>query len=347
MLIHDFPTGTPSSEDWFLFEQKETEAYLKAEMALLLGGGGGGATWTTLGDNATLAINSKTIITATSPITLNFPIGTIGELEMYNTSTAKISINLGGGKYQGFNYPTSSIQLSAKDTYIRLIWVDSINGWIPLMGTLEVIGNYPSGMAFWLEGGSYQDRSGNNRHLTPLNPNTPPIKAVGLDNKQVLRWNGTGSQELQRDPFLNGTTAATLYCVFTVLANNHYGLVRTQSGLGDYWRFTQNAAGYFGLFRNIRFEAYPLNMPSSGSHLVSIHANGTNYEVIQNNVSKGVQSSGYTPGNVFRVGVNDLLFNGDIALILLYPYHINKTTLEHTNIITEIKNFYPSLPFTI
>lgn len=202
-------------------------------------------------------------------------------------------------------------------------------------------------MAFWLEGGSLLDRSGNNRHLTPLNPSTPPTKATGIDNKQILRWNGTGTQELQTNPFLAGTTGATLYCVFTVSGNTNYGLVRTQSGIDDFWRFVNNSAGYFGVFRNIRYEAYPLNMPVSGSHLVSVHSNGTNYEVIQNTVSKGVQSSSYVPGNVFRVGVNNLPFNGDIALILVYPYHINKTSQEHTNIITAIKQFYPSLPFTI
>ncbi|WP_427159410.1 hypothetical protein ACQFX9_25825 [Aliinostoc sp. HNIBRCY26] len=345
MLIHDFPDGIPSSEDFFLFEQKATEAYLKAELALLLGGGSSSA-WVAVSEAQTLAINSKTIVTATSPITLSFPIGTIGELEIYNASNSKISINLGGDKYQGFSYPVSSIQLSAKDTYTRLIWVDSSNGWIPLTGTLETIGNYPSGMVFWLEGGSYSDRSGSGNNLTPVNASTPPTKAVGIDNKQILRWNGSSNQELQGTPFLNGTSGATLYTVFTVNSSNHYGIVRTQSGLGDYWRFSVNSAGYFGVFRSSRFEAYPLDMPQSGSHLISVHANGTNYEVIQNKVSKGVQSSAYTPGNVFRVGVNDLPFTGDIALILVYPYHISKTSQEHLNILAAIKQFYPSLPFT-
>lgn len=220
--------------------------------------------------------------------------------------------------------------------------------------TLETIKNYigvPSQVTYeympesllWLEG-SLTDQSGNNRNASPVGANSPSV-VTGLNSKPALRWNGSGNQELQVSPFLSGTTDATLYCVFTVSANTNYNLVRT-ANLDDYWRFTSNGAGYLGVFRSGRFEGFPSAMPSSGSHLISIHADGTNYEVLLNNQSIGSTSSSYSPGDRFRIGTNDKAFNGDISLLMVYPF-VSPSSSEHQNQVLAIKQNYPSLSLFI
>jgi hypothetical protein len=337
---------TPEDSDFIPIQEESGVTRHISRGDFLQGVGTGQSAWTGVSTSQILAINSKTIVTASNQMTLTLPSGLLGEIEIFNLSNNRIGINLDGGKYRGVGYSSSQIQLSGLNTYTRLIWINSSIGWYPITGDLELIGNYPSGMRFWLEGGSLSDRSGNNYSVTPINASSPPNKALGLDNKFVLRWNGSATQELQVTPFLAGTTSATLYAVYSVASNNHYGIVRT-ANLEDFWYFNQNNAGYFGVFRSSRFEAYPLNMPSFGNALVSIHANTTQQEIIVNNSARGIQTSTYSPGDRFRIGVNNRNFNGDIALILVYPYFINKTSQEHQLILSSIKSFYPSLPFTL
>ncbi|MEH1905827.1 MAG: hypothetical protein V7L04_31730 [Nostoc sp.] len=203
--------------------------------------------------------------------------------------------------------------------------------------------SYPAGMALWLDNGSLTDKSGNNRNASPIGVNSPSV-ATGIDDKQVLRWDGTGRQELQIPPFLSNTTGATLYCVCTINGGDNYNLVRTFS-IDDYWKFV-SVSGYFGTFRNSRYEGYPSGMPSTGNHLISIHASATDYEVVVDTISKGVQQSSYVPGDRFRIGVNDKVFNGDIALLLVYPQYTQPGSTSDLGVRSTIKSIYPSLPFS-
>lgn len=203
--------------------------------------------------------------------------------------------------------------------------------------------SYPSGMALLLDNGSLADKSGNNRNAVPTGLNSPSV-ARGLDGKQVLRWNGTGDQELQIPPFLGNTNGATLYCVCSIYAGDNYNLVRTYP-IDDYWKFVAGT-GYFGTFRSSRYNGYPSSMPSTGNHLISIHASPTDYEVVVDTISKGVQESSYVPGDRFRIGVNDKVFSGDIALLLVYPQYTPPGSTSDLGVRNSIKLAYPSLPFS-
>jgi hypothetical protein len=208
-------------------------------------------------------------------------------------------------------------------------------------GTGGTTANYPSGMKLWIEGGSLIDKSGNSNNASSV-IGTNPTAMVGLDGKNVLRWDGSGSQELQILPFLTDATEATVYVVFTNSANNNYNLIRTKN-IDDYWRFSNDGNGYIGTFLSGRVNAYPSEMPSEGSHLISIHAKDNSYEVLINNLGKGVQDLNFDPGDRFRIATNDKNFNGDIALILVYPSWIDKSSAQHQSIIAVIKSNYASL----
>ncbi|MEH2250066.1 hypothetical protein [Nostoc sp.] len=210
-------------------------------------------------------------------------------------------------------------------------------------GTTAPSTSYPAGMALLLDGGSLTDKSGNNRNASPVGVNSPTA-VTGIDGKQVLRWSGAGNQELLIPPFLANTSGATLYCVCAINGGDNYNLVRT-SPIDDYWKFV-SGSGYFGTFRDSRYEGYPSNMPSTGSHLVSIHASANSYEVVVDTVSKGVQSSTYVPGDRFRIGVNDKVFTGDIALLLIYPQFTQPGSTSDLGVRNAIKSAYPSLPFS-
>ncbi|MEH2312350.1 MAG: hypothetical protein V7K35_13345 [Nostoc sp.] len=209
-------------------------------------------------------------------------------------------------------------------------------------GTSGTVFGYPSGMALLLEG-SLTDKSGNTRNASAVGSNSPLI-VTAIDGKQVLRWNGSGTQELQVTPFLSNSIGATLYCVFTIYQADNYNLVRT-AGLDDYWKFV-SGSGYFGTFKNSRFESYPLSMPNTGSHLLSIHADFNTYEVLVDRVSKGQQQSTFAPGDRFRIGVNDKVFTGDIATLLVYPEYIAPNSTKDTAVKNTIKSNYPSLVFS-
>jgi hypothetical protein len=207
-------------------------------------------------------------------------------------------------------------------------------------GDGDTTANYPAGMKLWIEG-SLVDKSGNANNATSVT-GTKPAVIVGLNNKNVLRWDGSGNQELQISPFLADATEVTVYVVFTNSANNHYNLIRTKN-LDDYWRFSNDGNGYFGTFLSSRIDGYPSGMPSDGSHLISIHAKANSYEVLLDNIGKGVQDLSFDPGDRFRIGTNDKNFNGDIALIIVYDSWIDKESQDHEDIVAAIKLNYPSL----
>lgn len=222
------------------------------------------------------------------------------------------------------------------------IWDWSLS--ISEFSTVASLPNFVTGMKLWLDGTGFQDKSGNNNNATAIG--SAPSQAVGLDNQPVLRWNGSASQELQIAQFLANTSSATLYIVCTINSTNNYNLIRT-ANIDDYWRFSDSGSGYFGTFRNSRFENYPASMPSSGSHLISIHCGNGNYEVIVDKVSKGQVSSVYNPGDRFRIATNDKAFIGDIGTILVYPSLISPSSPEHAQNLAALKALYPSLPFTL
>jgi hypothetical protein len=208
-------------------------------------------------------------------------------------------------------------------------------------GTGGTTANYLSGMKLWIEGGSLVDKSGNANNATSVSGTNPTV-IVGLDGKNVLRWDGSGNQELQISPFLSEATEATVYVVFTNSANNNYNLIRTKN-LDDYWRFLNDGNGYIGTFLSERVNTYPSGMPLDGSHLISIHAKANSYEVLLDNIGKGIQDLNFDAGDRFRIGTNDKNFNGDIALILVYDSWVDKESQSHEDIIAAIKSNYPSL----
>ncbi|WP_298908749.1 hypothetical protein [uncultured Nostoc sp.] len=269
----------------------------------------------------------------------------------------------GGGNSSGaFSVPTTIKTVAANSDYFIGIDVDGLLYKISKADLLAgltsssssgsgsgsgntgtIISGYPAGMALLLEGGSLVDKSNNARDASPFGSNSPSL-ATGIDGKSVLRWNGSGTQELQIAPFLGNAVGATIYCVFTIYQADNYNLVRT-FGLDDYWKFV-SGSGYFRTFRNSRFDGYPASMPSTGSHLVSIHADFNTYEVMVDRISKGQQQSTFTPGDRFRIGTKDKLFTGDIATLLVYPEYISPNSTKDVAVKNTIKSNYPSLSFS-
>ncbi len=352
MKISEFPlTSSAASDDKLLIEQLGIfKSITKANLLASFSSGGSLAAWDTITASYT-ATAGKRIISSpnTADITITLPASPVSgnEIEVINISaTYKTLFNFGSSKLDAVATTNRNISLKGAFNYVKLLYIDASNGWVQIpQKTLNVATAYESGMRLLLEFGSLIDQSGFNNNPTSVSGTLPDV-AIGLNSQKVLRFNGNGTQELQIPYFMSGTTAATLYVVFTVSVNSSYNLIRT-ADLDDYWKFSSDGNGYIGTFLNARKEAYPPSMPSSGSHLMSIHASASSYEVILDKVSKGAISNVYSSGNRFRIATNDKPFNGDIALILVYPSLINKTSTQHQAILSAIKLNYPSLPFTL
>lgn len=351
MKISEFPAVTSSlSEDKLLIEQNGIFKHVnKANfLAELNNASGRLANWVTFAENLTARAGDRIISNnATTDITITLPASPVAgnEIEIINVSgTFKTNFLFNNVNLDAQTTVNRNISLKGQFNYLKLVYLNATAGWVQIpQKVLTSATPYPSGMRLLLEFGSLQDQSGLNNHAYSLSGVLPQV-VNGLNNQKVLRFSGAGNQELEVPYFLAQTTAATLYCVFTVSVNSNYTLVRT-AALDDYWRFINDGNGYFGTFLSARRDSYPLAMPSSGSHLVSIHASATNYEVILDKVSKGVVSNAYSSGNRFRIATDDKPFTGDIALILVYPSLIAKTSTIHASILSLIKANYPSLPF--
>ena len=263
-------------------------------------------------------------------------------LETIN-SLYHLYFNTSGSKFKGNQLDTSQVnqlQVTKGSTRFSLVY-NADTGWVdyPTGGIIQKT-NFTPGMSLWL-GGSLTDLSGNSNNASTVGT-VAPSQVTGLDNQPVLRWSGGGNQELTINPFLTGTSAATLYIVFTVSQNTNYNLVRT-SNLDDYWRFAIDGNGYIGTFLGARCDQYPGSMPQSGNHLISIHANANNYEVLLDNVSKTARNYNYNSGDRFRIGTNDKPFGGDIGTLLVYPSLIDKNSNQHSQNIQAFQSLYPSL----
>jgi|SRR6476661_712205 len=196
--------------------------------------------------------------------------------------------------------------------------------------------------------GAWQDTSGNNNHLSPVNANPAygPILSTGLDNQPCLRWQDSNTGEVQAQFFLAGATSATLQAVITIAyPTNHYNFGRT-NGSDDYWQFNGSGNGYFKTFRNTRFEAFPQGMPTVGSHLIEVVSTADEYEVFVDTVSKGKRPTVFDPGYWFRLGeLPGYYFRGDLLLESVYASALTPEQLLQNR--QFIKNRFPSLPFTL
>lgn len=196
------------------------------------------------------------------------------------------------------------------------------------------------GMKLWLKG-TRTDLSGFNNHVVASGGNAAPAEITSaLDSKPALRF--TPGTRGETPFFLTGAEGATLYVVYTT-TDEQFNLIKT-SALDDYWRFS-DGNGYFGVFRGgSRANAFPAGVPSTGSHLFSVHASASVYEVLQNNASKGTFAADFYPGDFFWLGdVGGKEFLGDINEVIVYPEYIAKTSQKHAQTVTYLKSRFPSV----
>lgn len=336
--IKDYPNGIPTDNDLLVYQSALNNGYYNCKKGDVIING-----WNTITTNA--PITKNTVINATVSITVTLPANPNGIIELLNLKGNSIKLNWNNKKYNSNTIADGQLEIIGVGNLVKLLYIDDIVGWYLISGNISFTQiAYAPGSLLHLDNGSFTDKSGNNRNAALLGTGSPST-SIGLDGKQVLRFNGTSDQELQIPYFLSSTIGATLYCVYTINSTDNYNLIRT-ANLDDYWRFAPEDRGYIGTFSGARITGYPASMPSSGSHLISIHSTGNTYEAVLDNVSKGVVNVAYNSGDRFRISTNDKKLNGDIALILVYP-HLAKTSETHLNNVSLIKQQYPSLPFTL
>lgn len=179
--------------------------------------------------------------------------------------------------------------------------------------------------------GTWQDQSGNAKHLTAPSDATRPalklaiaptglpvVRADGVDDILSVAGLGTGW----------GSTAGTLVIVMRPNGEDIQAAIEFSSSGAGYWRFDGDGDGYFDTFRNVRLDHLPLAQPTTGTHLFAIRSGATAYEawrddvkVIDTTASWGVSAN----LNLFFQGIN---FSGiDIAEVLMWNSAISDANL--------------------
>jgi len=143
----------------------------------------------------------------------------------------------------------------------------------------------------------------------------------------------------------SGSAGSTLYIIYSAQSSS-YNLARTLSTLDDYYYFSGDGNGYIGTFLTARNTAFPASMPSSGNHLITIHANNNstnNYQVYLDGVSKGIVTGTYSAGNEFAIATSDKPFSGQIQMMAIYPSYLSPGGSTHQANYSAIKTLYKSL----
>lgn len=195
--------------------------------------------------------------------------------------------------------------------------------------------------------GGLNDESGYSNLISPTSGQQNPVQAVGLDGNPILALqSNTTELSVPTLPSKLIENGATLYLVYSNFGSAIEGLINT-SNADNWWRFSLNGHGYFGIFRNVRTEQYPQNMPITGNYLVSIHSRDSDYEVFINNQTKGVVSGSYWAGDRFIICPQGRICNCSLALLLVVPFWVDKLSFFHQRKLQAIKGRFPSLPFSI
>jgi len=166
--------------------------------------------------------------------------------------------------------------------------------------------------------GTWTDHSGLGHDATQATADNKPHYKTGIINgNAVLRFDGTNDTMTLGDLSAHFATAATVFVVAS--ACSQYNLYTTHSN-GDadiYWN--TSGTGYFGPFRTGRYEGWPAVVPTTGNHLwvVKSVTGVGGYEVIIDNISKGVQNATHAAGTAHGLSENKRL-TGDIAEVILY-----------------------------
>lgn len=201
--------------------------------------------------------------------------------------------------------------------------------------------------------GSTSDASGNNNNAVNTGTNYP-TQVTGLDNQPALNFIFGNSQ--LRCPNLQASLAnsqgTTVYAVFQPL-NNEFCLCEHTAGnqFDNWWRWASNGRSYMGIFRSTRLESL-FSVTVGMWQCWSIHSRNSDYEVIINKASQGVQvsgvnsvSGGFWQGNDFYISPNWRYMLGNLALLIVVPYWVDKASLFHQAKMAAIKGRFPSLPF--
>jgi|GEM_PF-6886706 len=289
------------------------------------GNTGSGLGWQIPASTTQMEVGNKYLLLTNQ--TLTFPATAVlgNEIIVNNLTSGIAKVGTGylsPGKIADFVYEGSS-------------WVDINGNW-----------NNPSGSLLQLQSG-YSFYVNAVAGLGDLSPNGIGIAGscnivTGINNLPSFQF---ASNQLTLGSNPSGASGSTLYIVYSA-QNSNYNLVRTLGGLDDYWYFSGDGNGYIGTFLNSRDSTYPASMPSSGNHLITIHANNNssnNYQVFLDGVSKGVVTATYNQGNEFVIATTDKPYSGQIQFMAVYPSYLSPTGSIHQTNYSAIKSLYTTL----
>lgn len=239
-------------------------------------------------------------------------------------------------KRTGQNYRENGVLRGFRSTVAAELLVpiplDNLEVWLKA----DAITGYANGAEIT----SWADSSGNGRNATQSNFDQYPLYiASGLNSKPTVRFDGMDDYLDLGD--LSGAfpSAATLFVVATINANQNYSLYDTHNHT-PYWYYSFTSQGYIGVFRSPRLENHPAAPPSSGSHIFTVKSSASTYEVFFDGVSQGAQTAAYSAGTYHRLGMpasSNAVLNGDISEVIVYSTALSGGSIAQVEAYLEAK----------
>ena len=211
--------------------------------------------------------------------------------------------------------------------------VDDCALWLDAADTESVVG---STVTDWL------DKSGNGNHLGTVDGDPAYGGNYKINDKQVIYFDGNDS--IRKDStVMSGATAATCFVVYqpTIDATSTSWCVLGTINNDNYWYYTGDNAGYWGVFTNSRLSALPSNTHNYNAQnhtVICTSVAGSTYGIYWNGEADATvsgydySSNAFSAGDRFIVGAGyntstsiGRYFKGYIAEVIAYSRELSDT----------------------
>jgi hypothetical protein len=178
------------------------------------------------------------------------------------------------------------------------IGYDAVTG---LLDTAAAAAHIGGGSGFVV---TWYDQSGNTRNATQATAaNQPPYAASAVNSLPSAYFSDAGHYRLTIGNIGAAfSSAASMIAAYNLNDVGGYNTVVFRTKANDsYWRHV-GGAGYFGVFRTSRLEAFPAAPPTNGIYTTSVISNATNYRIFYDGTPETPQAAGFNAGDDFEMG---------------------------------------------
>lgn len=128
----------------------------------------------------------------------------------------------------------------------------------------------------------------------------------------------------------NFPSAGSLFMVVTMVGDTGYSLF-SHDGAGDsWWRWTDGNT-YCGMWRSARTAAIGAGMPTTGTHLISVHSSASRWKMYLDEIEVASAAAAYSDGDNYHLGSGAGYFNGYVNHVRMYSADVTGSDFTSVN----------------